>query len=48
MFQSCCIKLYGYLKVAPYQPEQLLDEDEDDYTADNGVRVMGIAYEQDR
>lgn len=40
------MRLYGYLKVGPYEVDAV-DEDMD-YHAGGGVRVMGIAYPVER
>ncbi|ESO97932.1 hypothetical protein LOTGIDRAFT_103494 [Lottia gigantea] len=40
--KSCARKLYWWLKVAPYQCDQLLYED--DYYDTDGLRVMGVGY----
>ena len=45
--QSCCRKLYSWLKVAPFSSEQYENEDEDWSTA-KGIRVLGISYETDK
>ncbi|KAL8562544.1 hypothetical protein ACOMHN_045809 [Nucella lapillus] len=42
---ACSRRLYGWLKVAPYQPEQQ-EDDYDDDDANNGVRVLGISYSE--
>ncbi|XP_074640844.1 transcription elongation factor SPT6-like [Tubulanus polymorphus] len=42
--KSCCRKLYHWLKIAPYQPDQQLDDDEDYTENSKGVRVLGISY----
>ena len=47
VLQTCCSKLYNWLKVAPYQPEQQLDEEDEDLIA-NKVRIMGVTYPTDR
>ena len=45
--QASSFKLYEWLKVAPYQvDEQIIDDD--DYSATSGIRVMGIAYSTER
>ncbi|XP_076452893.1 transcription elongation factor SPT6-like [Babylonia areolata] len=45
---ACSRKLYGWLKIAPYQPEQQLDDDYDDDDISNGVRVLGISYSENK
>lgn len=42
VIKACCRKLYGWLRVAPYQVDQMLDEDNEDTS--HGLRIMGIAY----
>lgn len=44
--KACCRKLYNWLKVAPYQVDPQMEEDEDFDTRD-GIRVFAIAYEND-
>jgi transcription elongation factor SPT6 len=39
--------LYNSIKVASYQSDQQLDDDDDDADS-HGLRVMGIAYSTDR
>ena len=46
--QACSRRLYNWLKVAPYQAEQLLDDDYVDDDSSNGVRVLGIAYSPEK
>ena len=46
--QACCSKLYSYLRIAPYQPEQQLDDDDEDYDTSNGIRAMGVAFVTDK
>jgi hypothetical protein len=41
------MKLYDWLKVAPYQAdEQIIDDDE--FSSARGIRVMGVAYSTER
>lgn len=44
--QSCCKKLYNCLKVAPYRPDQQVEEDDDlmDESQGKGIRVLGVAF----
>lgn len=43
--KAACRKLYNWLKVAPYQVDQSLeDEDDEEEDASKGVRIMGISY----
>ncbi|GIY82998.1 transcription elongation factor SPT6 [Caerostris extrusa] len=44
---ACCRKLYNWLKVAPYQVDPQV-EDEDDFDIREGVRVLSIAYSTER
>lgn len=48
--QSCCRKLYNWLKVAPYRPDQQVEEDDDlmDDTQGKGIRVLGVAFASGR
>ncbi|PVD31669.1 hypothetical protein C0Q70_07087 [Pomacea canaliculata] len=46
--KACSRRLYNWLKVAPYQAEQQLDEEYDDDDNNNGVRVLGIAFSPDK
>ncbi|UYV64588.1 SUPT6H [Cordylochernes scorpioides] len=43
ILKMSCRKLYNMLKVAPYQVDQLMEEDEE-YDTRDGIRVLGIAY----
>lgn len=43
--KACCRKLYNWLKVAPYQADQQL---EDNNYEDEGLRVLGIGYSTDK
>jgi len=48
--QSCCKKLYNCLKVAPYRPDQQVEEDDDlmDESQGKGIRVLGVAFASGR
>lgn len=48
--QSCCRKLYNWLKVAPYRPDQQVEEDDDlmDDVQGKGIRVLGVAFASGR
>lgn len=48
--QSCCRKLYNWLKVAPYRPDQQVEEDDDlmDDTQGKGIRVLGVGFASGR
>uniref|UniRef100_A0A3Q4B8K3 Transcription elongation factor SPT6 n=1 Tax=Mola mola TaxID=94237 RepID=A0A3Q4B8K3_MOLML len=47
---SCCRRLYNWLKVAPYRPDQLVEEDDDlmEESQGKGIRVLGVAYAPSR
>ncbi|XP_054723966.1 LOW QUALITY PROTEIN: transcription elongation factor SPT6-like [Uloborus diversus] len=45
--KACCRKLYNWLKVAPYQVDGQVEEDED-FDTREGVRILAIAYSPDR
>uniref|UniRef100_A0A665WPU1 Uncharacterized protein n=1 Tax=Echeneis naucrates TaxID=173247 RepID=A0A665WPU1_ECHNA len=47
---SCCRRLYNWLKVAPYRPDQQVEEDDDlmDENQGKGIRVLGVAYAPSR
>ncbi|GFR31977.1 transcription elongation factor SPT6 [Trichonephila clavata] len=47
VIKACCRKLYNWLKVAPYQVEPHIEE-EDDFDTREGVRVLSIAYSNER
>ena len=49
-FKSCCRRLYNWLKVAPYRPDQQVEEDDDlmDESQGKGIRVLGVAYAPSR
>ncbi|XP_014787232.1 transcription elongation factor SPT6 [Octopus bimaculoides] len=44
VLRACCRKLHNYLKVAPYQADQQLEDDYDYDDNSNGLKVMGVAY----
>uniref|UniRef100_A0A673HB58 Transcription elongation factor SPT6-like n=1 Tax=Sinocyclocheilus rhinocerous TaxID=307959 RepID=A0A673HB58_9TELE len=46
IIKSCCKKLYNCLKVAPYRPDQQVEEDDDlmDESQGKGIRVLGVAF----
>ncbi|XP_055514099.1 transcription elongation factor SPT6 isoform X2 [Leucoraja erinacea] len=49
--KCCSRKLYNWLKVAPYRPDQQNDEDDDDFMEESqskGVRVLGMAFTDER
>ncbi|KFM65277.1 Transcription elongation factor SPT6, partial [Stegodyphus mimosarum] len=43
VIKACCRKLYNWLKVAPYQVDPQIEE-EDDFDTRYGTRVLAIAY----
>uniref|UniRef100_A0A673HB82 Transcription elongation factor SPT6-like n=1 Tax=Sinocyclocheilus rhinocerous TaxID=307959 RepID=A0A673HB82_9TELE len=50
IIKSCCKKLYNCLKVAPYRPDQQVEEDDDlmDESQGKGIRVLGVAFASGR
>ncbi|XP_046876108.1 transcription elongation factor SPT6 isoform X1 [Hypomesus transpacificus] len=48
--KSCCRRLYNWLKVAPYRPDQQVEEDDDlmDESQGKGIRVLGVAFSSSR
>ena len=44
MFQLSCWKLYNWLKVAPYQVDQPMEEEDENFDTSRGMRIMGVAY----
>lgn len=50
LLKSCCRRLYNWLKVAPYRPDQQVEEDDDlmDESQGKGIRVLGVAYAPSR
>ncbi|XP_054274705.1 transcription elongation factor SPT6-like isoform X1 [Macrosteles quadrilineatus] len=46
VMKACCRKLYNWIKVAPLSVD-FGDEDDDDWDASKGLRVMAIAYVPD-
>lgn len=48
--QACSRKLYNWLKVASYRPDQQVEEDDDfmDENQGKGIRVLGIAFSSAR
>ncbi|XP_069471429.1 transcription elongation factor SPT6 [Ambystoma mexicanum] len=50
VIKCCSRKLCNWLKVAPYRPDQQVEED-DDFMEENqtkGIRVLGMAYSSER
>ncbi|XP_047491052.1 transcription elongation factor SPT6-like [Penaeus chinensis] len=47
VIEQCCSKLYNWIKIAPYNPGDFSDEDEDDWDTSKGFRVFSIAYVPD-
>ena len=46
MCGACRRRMHEMLEVAPYKPEQQIedeDDDDDDYSLKKGVRVLGLA-----
>lgn len=50
LLKACCRRLYNWLKVAPYRPDQQVEEDDDlmDESQGKGIRVLGVAYAPSR
>uniref|UniRef100_A0A7M4G146 Transcription elongation factor SPT6 n=1 Tax=Crocodylus porosus TaxID=8502 RepID=A0A7M4G146_CROPO len=50
VIKACSRKLYNWLKVAPYRPDQQVEEDDDfmDENQGKGIRVLGIAFSSAR
>ncbi|ERE67897.1 transcription elongation factor SPT6 [Cricetulus griseus] len=48
--KACSRKLYNWLRVAPYRPDQQVEEDDDfmDENQGKGIRVLGIAFSSAR
>ncbi|XP_071770742.1 transcription elongation factor SPT6-like [Centroberyx gerrardi] len=49
--KACSRKLYNWLKVAPYRPDQQLEEEDEDLMAEaqsKGIRVLGVAFASSR
>ncbi|XP_052215259.1 transcription elongation factor SPT6-like isoform X2 [Dreissena polymorpha] len=44
ILKACCRKLYNWLKVAPYQIEQHMEDDYDLDDNEPGLRVLGLAF----
>uniref|UniRef100_A0A4W5L4X4 Transcription elongation factor SPT6 n=1 Tax=Hucho hucho TaxID=62062 RepID=A0A4W5L4X4_9TELE len=47
IIKSCCRRLYNWLKVAPYRPDQQAEEEDDDLMDESqgkGIRVLGVAF----
>ncbi|XP_026762077.2 transcription elongation factor SPT6 [Galleria mellonella] len=47
VLKCCRRRLYDWLKVAPYE-SRVSDDDDEDWDASNGLRVLSIAYVPDR
>uniref|UniRef100_A0A674ITX0 Transcription elongation factor SPT6 n=1 Tax=Terrapene triunguis TaxID=2587831 RepID=A0A674ITX0_9SAUR len=50
VIKACSRKLYNWLKVSPYRPDQQVEEDDDfmDENQGKGIRVLGIAFSSAR
>lgn len=46
ILRSCCDRLRGWIKTAPYNVN-FNDEDDDEWHTSKGVRIFGIAYDDD-
>lgn len=46
VLRACCRRLHDWIKIAPYSIS-FPDEDDDDWETNKGVRVMGVAYDDD-
>ncbi|XP_022665863.1 transcription elongation factor SPT6-like isoform X3 [Varroa destructor] len=46
VLRACANKLYNWLKIAPYEPPEEVQEEEDFDTRD-GVKILAIAYQND-
>ncbi|KAM3875493.1 transcription elongation factor SPT6-like [Diretmus argenteus] len=50
--KACSRKLYNWLKVAPYRPDQQLEDEEDEdlmaEAPNKGIRVLGVAFSSSR
>ncbi|XP_067102313.1 transcription elongation factor SPT6-like [Osmerus mordax] len=49
--KACSRKLYNWLKVAPYRPDQQVEEDEEELMTEaqgKGIRVLGVAFSSSR
>uniref|UniRef100_A0A674DZC1 SPT6 homolog, histone chaperone and transcription elongation factor n=1 Tax=Salmo trutta TaxID=8032 RepID=A0A674DZC1_SALTR len=51
IIKSCCRRLYNWLKVAPYRPDQQAEEEDNDLMDESqgkGIRVLGVAFADSR
>ncbi|KAL0973192.1 hypothetical protein UPYG_G00200120 [Umbra pygmaea] len=51
IIKACSRKLYNCLKVAPYRPDQQVEEDDEELTSEpqgKGIRVLGVAFSSSR
>ncbi|KAH9503861.1 Transcription elongation factor SPT6 [Bulinus truncatus] len=44
VLRACARKLYNWLKVAPYQMDQQLEDEFDESNNEDGLKVLGIAF----
>ncbi|XP_005089175.1 transcription elongation factor SPT6 isoform X2 [Aplysia californica] len=44
VLKACARKLYNWLKVAPYQMDQQLEDEFDEANNEDGLKVLGIAF----
>ncbi|KAM4627878.1 transcription elongation factor SPT6-like [Polymixia lowei] len=51
IIKACSRKLYNWLKVAPYRPDQQVEEEDEDLMPEaqgKGIRVLGVAFASSR
>ncbi|XP_029528380.1 transcription elongation factor SPT6-like [Oncorhynchus nerka] len=51
IIKACSRKLYNWLKVAPYRPDQQVEEEDEELMSEahgKGIRVLGVAFSSSR
>uniref|UniRef100_A0A4W5LS31 Transcription elongation factor SPT6 n=1 Tax=Hucho hucho TaxID=62062 RepID=A0A4W5LS31_9TELE len=51
VIKACSRKLYNWLKVAPYRPDQQVEEEDEELMSEahgKGIRVLGVAFSSSR
>jgi len=46
--QACCDKLRSCIRVAPYQAMKEFDDEDEDFDTSKGLRIMSVAYRNER
>ncbi len=47
VLEACSRKIFNWIKVAPYDPGDIFDENDDEWEISKGIRILGLAYVPD-